>query len=412
MRVMLRVVAILMGAILLLMGGVMAVARAGTETSPSAWIAFSSPDGVFLATAKGHFVRKMASFEASESLGIRNLQWSPDGRWLLFQTHVEPVEGPYPNEIYRVRVDWREVQNLTASPQFAEEEPSWSPDGNWIAFVSDRGEKRYDLFLMRPDGSDVRPLVDRIGYVSEPVWSPDSEWIAFRGSASEGNSHIYRVRINGTGLQQLPFAFDYASDLEWSPDGEWIFLSAYSGEHEFSSIFRIRQDGSEIQAVVGEERADWSFDRLSPDGQWLTAVRAEVFMNGYHLYRLRPDGSEIQTVAPYSLGQDTFSHENSSWSADGRWIAYQGTTHGIGGYDPGIFITSLDSGEIRRLTHNDDWTPVWSPPIDTPFRWWIVIGVGLALVLAGVAPWPRIAWASRPQADHRKDRERPWSERP
>jgi hypothetical protein len=35
-------------------------------------------------------------------------------------------------------------------------------------------------------------------------------------------------------------------------------------------------------------------------------------------------------------------------------------------------------------------------------------------VLAGMVPrsWSRLAWASRPQADHRKDRERPWSERP
>jgi hypothetical protein len=42
---MLRVIMVLVGAITLLLGGVMAVARARTETSPSAWIAFAGIAG-------------------------------------------------------------------------------------------------------------------------------------------------------------------------------------------------------------------------------------------------------------------------------------------------------------------------------------------------------------------------------
>jgi Tol biopolymer transport system component len=37
--------------------------------------------------------------------------------------------------------------------------PTWAPDGSGIAFMSNRGGN-WALFVMRPDGSDQRQLLD------------------------------------------------------------------------------------------------------------------------------------------------------------------------------------------------------------------------------------------------------------
>lgn len=61
--------------------------------------------------------------------------------------------------------------------------PVWSPDGAWLAFTSDRGatlEQQvanrsgddvtgFTLYVMRPDGSDVRPLVEEDGALLYPT---------------------------------------------------------------------------------------------------------------------------------------------------------------------------------------------------------------------------------------------------
>lgn len=52
-----------------------------------------------------------------------------------------------------------------------DEYPTWSPDGQWIAFHSDR-DGDFDIYIVRPDGSDLRQLTDNDDNDMEPSWSP------------------------------------------------------------------------------------------------------------------------------------------------------------------------------------------------------------------------------------------------
>jgi Tol biopolymer transport system component len=64
---------------------------------------------------------------------------------------------------------------------------AWSPDGEWIVFTSVRGgfkdemaltpsnpQPNGDLWVMRPDGSDVRMLTDDQFEDGTPTWLPTS----------------------------------------------------------------------------------------------------------------------------------------------------------------------------------------------------------------------------------------------
>jgi TolB protein len=107
--------------------------------------------------------------------------WSPKGDRIAF---TSDRDGDY--EIYTIRPDGTDLRRLTNSPG-NDAHNSWSPDGEWIVFTSVRGgfkdemaltpfnpQPNGDLWVMRPDGSDVRMLTDDQFEDGTPSWLPMS----------------------------------------------------------------------------------------------------------------------------------------------------------------------------------------------------------------------------------------------
>jgi TolB protein len=63
--------------------------------------------------------------------------------------------------------------------------PSWSPDGRWLAVPrrrlrTDEWAPSFQLWLVRPDGSEARPLTDEPDFHhGSAAWSPDGQTLAF-----------------------------------------------------------------------------------------------------------------------------------------------------------------------------------------------------------------------------------------
>lgn len=73
--------------------------------------------------------------------------------------------------------------------------PSWAPDGARVAFASNRGGS-WDIWTMRPDGSDPRRLTTDGGEDTHPAWSPDGKTIAFLSSRS-GRREVWLMDADG-----------------------------------------------------------------------------------------------------------------------------------------------------------------------------------------------------------------------
>ena len=57
-------------------------------------------------------------------------------------------------------------------------DPSLSPDGTKIAFASNRN-RNYEIYIMNPDGSDVRKVANSEGRATAPQWGKDGKTIYF-----------------------------------------------------------------------------------------------------------------------------------------------------------------------------------------------------------------------------------------
>jgi TolB protein len=102
--------------------------------------------------------------------------WSPDGSQMLFPLMAFAGEVPTV-ELYAADLEARSVsRRLSAGGQYRDfGVPAWSPDGQWILLgvqVTGGGPGR-QLWLMRPDGGDARPLLAEAEYsYGAYAWDP------------------------------------------------------------------------------------------------------------------------------------------------------------------------------------------------------------------------------------------------
>jgi TolB protein len=137
-------------------------------------------------------------------------------------------------------------------------DPAWSPDGARIAFPSDRNGD-IDVFVMNPDGTDVRQLTDNPSLDIAPP-GPRTE----RGSPSPGSERsrlrdLRDERRRHTDPTALTNEATGGTSPDWSPDGTEITFFGVGG------VFVMSADGAEIRRLTDDPGAHFEPD-WSPDG--------------------------------------------------------------------------------------------------------------------------------------------------
>ena len=180
-------------------------------------IAFAGADSnadVFTMDADGTHVERHTTGQEEEDWP----DWSPDGTHLVYQTNI--FGHPELAEIWVLRLSDDRATRLTRN-RVDDAYPAWSPDGSRIAF--DRPVvDGYDVWLMRPDGSDQHAVVHLPTNDGPPAWSPDGRWLAYestpRRTGQPGNDDFdLAVMDVSTGMARI--VMRGAQDPSWSEQG-------------------------------------------------------------------------------------------------------------------------------------------------------------------------------------------------
>lgn len=200
-------------------------------------------------------------FQAEDGLQAFAPSWSPDGEWIVFG-YGSFLKGrsSRPATLMLVRSDGTGLKALT-NPKGVTNAgfPSWSPGGKEIVYRAWNG-KAMGLQIINLADDSVRQLTE--GRDTLPQWSPDGERIVFTRGHDGENFDVFTIRPDGSDLQRLTTSRGVDGHATWTADGKQIFYnSAMYGWREeavlyektfqpYGQQFRMNADGSDKRPLT------------------------------------------------------------------------------------------------------------------------------------------------------------------
>jgi Tol biopolymer transport system component len=269
--------------------GTFPAAAGATTPGVNGRIAFSSQDDLWSVQPDGTDLRRITSTPDVEEA---QASWSPDGRYVAFRKR--PAAGA-PFQVYVADVGTGAVRRVSSST-VNESQPGWSPDGTRIVFRrGERGAPNADVWVMRADGTDARPLVVTPGADERyPGFSPDGKRLAF-SSNRDGQYEVYVSRADGSAPVRLTDDPGYDSAPSWSPDGRRIAFERGTvlDADATKDVWIMRADGAGQRRLTTTAGVDEG-PSFSPDGRWIAFTSGRD--GNYEAYRMRADGSRQTRV--------------------------------------------------------------------------------------------------------------------
>jgi Tol biopolymer transport system component len=221
-----------------------------------------------------------------------------------------------------------------------------APDRTRIAFSSNRNGS-FDLYLMDPDGQNLRRVTSAAGNEGEPAWTPDGARLIYTSSVGT-TTQIAIVSADGSENRQLTTASGGNHSPSISPDGRTIaFVSARDGNH---AVYTMGIDGSN-QRRVTRGSAKETNPRFARNGDLLYVVERGGSSKGSKVMRMAAGSGSasqvLQTEQPVAA---------LAVSRDGDRLAYvEGRVKDAakGRVDFSLFLQSTASG---------------SPPVAVPLK--------------------------------------------
>jgi Tol biopolymer transport system component len=225
---------------------------------------------------------------------ILGTQWSHDGRRIIFaigffssfldfavgnKKPIDRVNGGA--QVGVINPDGSDFHLITSGPN-NNAFPSFSPDGKQIVYRT-AGPDGEGLRIMNLQDHSAKVLTKL--YDNFPAWSPGGDTIAFVRKTN-GNFEIFTIRPDGTDLRQLTNTPGNEAHVAWSPDGKrMVFASTRMGFKDeaplsrgpqpYGEIFVMNSDGTHLEQLTDNQWEDggpsWAPEKSSAQAAALKA---------------------------------------------------------------------------------------------------------------------------------------------
>jgi TolB protein len=269
--------------------------------------------------------------------------FSADGRKLIFQS---TRDGRECDQIYTMDVDGSGVKMISTGtgrttcsyffPNLGRvlyssthlggiacpPRPDFSKGYVWAIYPS------YDIFIARPNGTELQQLTKSPGYDAEATMSLDGKTIVFT-SMRDGDLDIYTMDANGRNVRRLTTELGYDGGPFFSPDGRQIVYRAHHPQTD--------KDKSDYLGLLKD-------NLIRPSTLELWVMNAD----GSNKRQITRNGKA--NFAPYFF-------------PDGKRIIFSSNVNDPKGRDFDLYKINVDGSGLERLTFNDtfDGFPMFSP---------------------------------------------------
>lgn len=188
----------------------------------AAWRPHWSPDGQWLSftgvlTTTAHDTILLVPAGGGSPIDVVNdptlesfdETWSPASDEIAFI--AAPISGTFTTDVYKLNIHTLARNRLTNVGDAST--ASWSPDGAHIAYF-----RPSTLYVMDPDGGQVRSLIAPVPLAPWIAWSADSQRIATQGDGDLNSQELYLIDVATGAATRLTDNTSSEGRPLWRPD--------------------------------------------------------------------------------------------------------------------------------------------------------------------------------------------------
>ena len=159
--------------------------------------------------------------------------FSPDGLWIVFESHPLDVEGE--GKIVKYKIDGTgSYQDLTGSGDDCRQ-PNWSPNGDLILYQKFVGGQ-WDIWVMDVNGNNHNKITKGEGDKTDGSFSPNGEWLVYSSDeAGIDLANLFIIKISVGNPIRITNYSGYDGAPSWSPDDQKIAFESSATDPDGSA---------------------------------------------------------------------------------------------------------------------------------------------------------------------------------
>lgn len=290
---------------------------------------------------------------------INALAWSPDGKYAAFSYSTN--RNGNPTQLWLFDAEAKTWKSLAEFPYI--DPPFWSPDGSWIAFRTQNGFGGEEVFIIHPDGTELKNIAADLPVEGRPYimdgWYTEN--VIMRSALPGAAGNIYLVRAaNGQSRPMFETLLTKAQFIA-SPDAGFFAYDEYDYTSQNHFVKVMEPDGANAE-IIAQFTGGSIYPMIwSPDSSLIAFNYYGNMTSGNpvaEVFVIRRTGGELKSVYKgNTVGRLLFS-------PNGKYLLIEETTSASGGH---LFLVDLTTANVSILqapglsTDFDWYAPSWRP---------------------------------------------------